>query len=836
MSNQLTQAAVYVMNNNEIPDMKVLVERVDGLETRISDLERLYRGAGGEDQAPVLEPAPAPASEPVPVEPEPVGAPKVSMHEQAQEENTVKSDRGDSLEQRIGLYWLSKLGIGFLVVGVALLIVYSFKNFGPAAKIATGFIVSSLLMAAGEYMEKRDDMPWYARLLEGGAWALGYFTTYAMYHVESVKLIQDPLTDLILLLGVSGLAVAHAVGKRSQVMAICAVTLGFLTLTMSHLTGFSTIAAALLVALSVFLTVRQKWYHLFFYSVFASYGAFLANGSLNVTLHTAAGWAPYELPETAFRKICLVLAPGLIGFGLVPILGVAREGIERRLLTVATIVNAAAFSTFFFSRAYDYFGTGASIYNLLLAAWFFALAVLVRRSGNEACATINSLFALTVGSCYFAGAHVGRMSWPYLAFEVALLAWCGLAYKIRSFRWFAIALGVVVLLGNFVRLALPDTIAIFGQTTPFSLLSGLCAVAALAVAACAQKHKAMLANASAGERTFAFFSFWNMALALAWCLPAALVSVPFDGIGLMPETFRTPTLLAGWSSIAAAVLAMAVVLRSPYMQGLTIFLFLIVGLPAVSDWHFQWINSIDAVLVMLASAFVMRHYAARFSQSASLLAFHLQFVFTYLFVGLLPVGASWSGDKLAIYWAVQAVSALALGIGLKDQALRMITPFAFIFAAIATASNTPDWWFVIPVVCCFYAAWGLYMGGEKFGLEAGESSIRHLYSYAGALMLTMFFGQKLQRTWISCAWAMEGFSMLTVGFLLREKQVRLAGLFVFATLVVRLFFVDLAGTETIYRIFAFIVAGVVLLVSAYAYTLFARKFDFSENGAEKIPT
>jgi uncharacterized membrane protein len=827
----------------------------------------------------------------------------------------------ESLEARIGLYWLSKLGIGFLVVGVSLLIMYTFKNFGPAAKIATGFIVASVLMAVGEYLERRDNIPWYARLLEGGAWALGYFTTYAMYHVNSVKIISDPLIDLILMLGVSGLAIAHSINKKSEIMAIFSVTLGFLTLALSHVSSFSASASAILVLLSVILSTRQKWYQLYLYSIFASYGALIACGSL----YSAA-----TDPREQFQLVSLLLAPSLIGFGLVPIYMSEKINLTKQTIVIGTVVNACAFCALFFPQAYDYLGTAASVYNLTIGMWFFAVAILCKRSGLNAAATVNSLFALTVSTLYFSGAHYGRGTWIFLAAELAVLAWSGLRFKLKSFRWFALALGVVILAGNFILMAQPGTSLVFGHYLPFSLCASLCAISAMGLSAYLQKKPSLQNNAAAKELKFAFYTNWNMALMIAWTLPLALISVSFDHIGRLADALQTPALLFSWCGIAVVVMAMAIRLCSPYMQVVTILLFATAGIPACAGWHFSWVNSSVAVALMFAAAFVFKHYAARLSATKSMAAFHTQFLSAYCCAALLPSGAHCTSGHISVYLAIQAILVLVLGLHMRDKFIRLIAPVAFgltaislsmhslewgsvvpvvtsfylawalyllpgdygidkaeselrhvysVVAAIILASffavklqetwiscawalqaftilavgfvmrektmritglgifcmlvfrllcfdlpHDLDWAFIVPIVSCLYLAWALYLVPGEFGIDQTEIEIRHIYSVGAAIVLTSFLGMKLEKTWISCAWALEGFTMLALGFVMREKVMRISGLVVFASLVYRLLIIDLAGAETIYRIFAFIVAGLVLLLSAYAYSWFAKRF------------
>ena len=62
---------------------------------------------------------------------------------------------------------------------------------------------------------------------------------------------------------------------------------------------------------------------------------------------------------------------------------------------------------------------------------------------------------------------------------------------------------------------------------------------------------------------------------------------------------------------------------------------------------------------------------------------------------------------------------------------------------------------------------------------------------------------------------------MAAGFLLKDKVFRISGLSVFALLVLKILFVDLAGAETIYRILSFIVAGAILLVASLAYAKFS---------------
>jgi hypothetical protein len=343
-----------------------------------------------------------------------------------------------------------------------------------------------------------------------------------------------------------------------------------------------------------------------------------------------------------------------------------------------------------------------------------------------------------------------------------------------------------------------------------------------------QKKKAWQDHASEGERQFAFFTYWNMALLIAWTLPVALISVPFEHIGRLPESMQTPVLLFSWCAIAVAVMTNSIFMRSPYMHIVTLILSASVGVPACATWHFACINSSIVVAIMFATAFAFRHYAPRLSTENSMTNYHAMFLIASFCTALLPVGAQSTGEQISVFWSAQAILTLGLGLKLRDHFIRLIAPFAFAFAVFPMFLHGYDWSSAVPIVTCLYLAWALYLMKGDFGIGQGEIEIRHFYSVVAAIILTNLLGVKLEKTWVSCSWALEGFTILALGFMLREKEMRITGLCVFATLVCRLLFVDLAGAETIYRIVAFIVAGLALLLSAYAYSWFAKRF--SERG------
>ena len=85
-----------------------------------------------------------------------------------------------------------------------------------------------------------------------------------------------------------------------------------------------------------------------------------------------------------------------------------------------------------------------------------------------------------------------------------------------------------------------------------------------------------------------------------------------------------------------------------------------------------------------------------------------------------------------------------------------------------------------------------------------------------------------QQMSLSVIWAVYGGALLTVGILRRRMLLRLMGLLLLALTIIKVFFIDLAGLEQVYRIISFIVLGVILLAVGFLYQRF-RRFIFDTN-------
>jgi uncharacterized membrane protein len=73
---------------------------------------------------------------------------------------------------------------------------------------------------------------------------------------------------------------------------------------------------------------------------------------------------------------------------------------------------------------------------------------------------------------------------------------------------------------------------------------------------------------------------------------------------------------------------------------------------------------------------------------------------------------------------------------------------------------------------------------------------------------------------LTMAWGAEAIVLLSAGFALRDRVLRLSGLALFLVCALKLFFWDLRNLDTLPRIMSFIVLGLLLVAVSWVYTRF----------------
>ena len=176
-----------------------------------------------------------------------------------------------ALEETLGTNWLNKLGITILVLGLASFGIYELGQLGPAGKVGLSFFASFALLAGGVFFEKRERYRVLGHTLIGGGWALLFFTTYALNHVQAMRVLDSENTDLVLMLAVALAMVVHTLRYRSQVVTGLAFLLAYTTVSLSHDTVYSLASSVILAVALVSIILKLGWFELEVFGILAVY-------------------------------------------------------------------------------------------------------------------------------------------------------------------------------------------------------------------------------------------------------------------------------------------------------------------------------------------------------------------------------------------------------------------------------------------------------------------------------------------------------------------------------------------------------------------------------------
>ncbi len=206
----------------------------------------------------------------------------------------------------------------------------------------------------------------------------------------------------------------------------------------------------------------------------------------------------------------------------------------------------------------------------------------------------------------------------------------------------------------------------------------------------------------------------------------------------------------------------------------------------------------------------------------------------------------------SLTYPLMSAAWLALGIYLLVQFLRtgsgalrlLLTALGGIFIAKLLLVDTPVWrpnlefllyggtW--TPVLAGIRALdFGLCIGllvllfsrlrgrgdSRSIGIQAGIGALVLFFLFLTFELNTVLhrFLPGLHAGGLTLLWALYALGLLLGGLRTRVRGLRYAGLALFAIVIGKVFFVDLADLESIYRIIAFIALGIVLFIAALLY-------------------
>ncbi len=101
-----------------------------------------------------------------------------------------------------------------------------------------------------------------------------------------------------------------------------------------------------------------------------------------------------------------------------------------------------------------------------------------------------------------------------------------------------------------------------------------------------------------------------------------------------------------------------------------------------------------------------------------------------------------------------------------------------------------------------------------------DANARVMYCVLATILLGALLFYEMPGRLLTAAWGIEGAILLAVGFFLQDRLFRLTGLTVLGVCLPKLFLYDLRHLETPYRIFSFVLLGLLLIAVSWVYTRF----------------
>ena len=788
-------------------DQARMRELVGQLDQRIDLLARRC----DEPEAVVVPPAPAvppPNALPPPLPPPTAFAPKPAPAvilpplppEPARPPNSAIASQEESLELRVGTYWMSRLGIVILLTGLVFLGNYAYHRIVPFigawGRLALLALAGAGLGALGGWLERsREATRNFGRVLLAGGAATLYYTAYAAHFVDALRVIDNPYLGGGMLLALTGAFVYYADRRQSEGVALPAVLLAYFTSSINAISEFTLFSNLLLTAAAVFFLIRHRWTRLSFLCLVATYGSYVF-WRLDHLLHVGGIYGEFGV-GILFLALYWVLFT-VAAFLALP----AAMGSATRIAFV-TLNNGAFFA---------------------LAAWHFT----AQRPGSF------WIFALVLGGVLLAlSALAARLraaeralDGAYLAHGLALVT-IGLAAKLTGPQ-----LSVVLAVESAALLVASRA----RHRSIYEIAAGLCALGACGLTIDSLRPPAEHPQAIA-------WPVLALLLGDAWWVkrsrgePESFSgrAAGFAGLGLaILAALIWFTVSTAWQPTAFALVAAvslgALWMRLPEVAGVGQGFVLLAAGSFASGLFFEsagrWV-AFAPVLVVAATGWAIGILAGErtigglrvveVSRADRLIA--LAMLGAWAFVHVEPV---W---RVAFYAgcgaAMIVIGALtAHGERRTSGAIYGAVALTFFWARPGSVVHWSELLAIIAIPASLRL--GRRLCGDAPLLPAGRDLLVGAAMASLWLWVTRWAWQHDHSGQLTIAWAVLALLIFGAGLSLRERIYRLGGFGVLGLAIGRLFVVDVWRFDTLPRILSFLVLGVVLLALSFVYHRFSE--------------
>jgi len=455
-----------------------------------------------------------------------------------EEKREVLEGRKD-LEVNVGRFWLNRIGIVIFTLGIGFLVSYTFRYFGAFAKIAFGYAVSICLFMLGLKMETKEKFKYYGRVLLGGAWAITYFTTYAMYHFDASRIINSQLLDLVLLALVALGIIFHSLKYKSQELSSVALVIGYLTATLADTNVFTLITCLVLAVVTLILVFKMQWVRMIFFGIALTYFTHIvwvtkhlyfsrvAVGNMNVN-------EVYFLINNGF----LIVYWALFMSAVHVMRKISKPSIQNSL-SVANFCNFLIFFFMAFPKFIIFYPDFKFTFVFCLGVIYLFSSFIMEKTNSKALFISDILIALSLLTLAVPLKYAPYQTAIIWLIELPFLILIGVYFEKKIVRYFSFLLSLVIFSKViFYDMSLPEVIILFGYGFSWNKVISLLSFISFCICFCFSKRKgiasdnleAMLNNLySAFAVIFATIAMWLLVdpkwLTLSLFIEALVLSV-----------------------------------------------------------------------------------------------------------------------------------------------------------------------------------------------------------------------------------------------------------------------------------------------------------------------
>jgi uncharacterized membrane protein len=668
-----------------------------------------------------------------------------------------------SVEYAIASNWLLRLGILILLTGIAFFLKYSIDNglLGEEARVALSTLAGVGMIIGGTRMVGGRYHLLSQGLLGGGI-AVLYFSVFAAF---SFYHLLGAVAAFALMALVTAAACTLAVKLESMLVAIFAIIGGYCTpilLSTGTVNLPGLFSYMLLLGIGLLgINTYKKWYLLNFLSFFFNYALFL--GALQ------------KSTPADFWTVMLFLTAFFVLYSTMVFLTCLVRGTRSNLLDLlALIINAGIYFGVAYPLVTDRYGQiWVAAVSLGAAAYYVGHVYycLVRRILDR-----ELLLCFIALAAFFVSISLPLIlsrQWITVSWSLQALAMLWLSGKLRSefLRQLAYLLYAIVLL----RFCFADLPGQYGR--------GLDAGAPLSLFLLGLIERLVSFGIPIGSLGLAF----------------KLTEKPVEAA---PLSLDADNDVKPWLKPDGAMAALIV-----FALGM-LFVFLQLELYRSLGYLFPPLRPPVLTLLwlalgyLLAAVYLKRSLPALLTGLQLLLAVVLlKLIFFDLISWNLTAGDVWSGERA---WTILYAGDYSFVAGL----MRLLD-FGLIIAFLAFA----------------FLRWPAADAGYMRPLFGGAAlALLFVFLSLETNSLLHAYIPGLRSGGISILWSLFALNLIFFGIKKRLRALRLMGLILFGVVAWKVFFVDLARLEQIYRIVAFILLGLLTLIGSFAYMRYQQNF------------